>query len=71
MKILYLKGYKWLLSMNQRVRNIFFGYRRYQALAKLIKPFLKNIKVKGLQCPHQKKIMLVGQCSISISIIDY
>ena len=56
MKILYLKGYKWLLSMNQRVRNGFFGYRRYQALAKLIKPFLKNIKVKGRQCPHQKEL---------------
>ena len=46
MKILYLKGYKWLLSHNQRVRNEIFGYRRYDALAKHIKPFLKNIKSK-------------------------
>ena len=42
MKILYLKGYKWLLSLNQRVRNDFFGYRRYKALAKHINPFLKK-----------------------------
>ena len=50
MKILYLKDYNWLLSQNQRVRNDFFGYRRYWALANHIKPFLKNIKVKGRQC---------------------
>ena len=41
MKILYLKGYEWL-SQNQRVRNDFFGYRRYEALSKHIKPFLKK-----------------------------
>ena len=46
MKILHLKGYKWLLSHNQRVRNDIFGYRRYDAPAKHIKPFLKNIKSK-------------------------
>ena len=40
MKILYLKGYKWLLSQNQRVRKNFFGYRRYEA--KHIKPFFKK-----------------------------
>ena len=56
MKILYLKGYKWLLSQNQRVRNDFFGYRRYEALAKHMKPFLKNIKVKGSQCPGYRLI---------------
>ena len=39
-KILYLKGYKWLLSQNQRVRNGCFGCRRYEALVKQIKPFL-------------------------------
>ena len=33
MKILYLKGYKRLLFQNQRVRNKFVGYRRYEALA--------------------------------------
>ena len=51
MKILCLKGYKWLLFQNQRVRNDSFGYRRYEALAKHIKPFLKNIKAKGSQYP--------------------
>ena len=42
MKILYLKGDKWSLSQNERVRNDVFGYRRYQALAKHIKPFSKK-----------------------------
>ena len=51
MKILYLKGYKWLLCQNQQVRNVFFGYRRYQALAKHIKHYFAKIKVKGRQCP--------------------
>ena len=47
MKILYLKGYKWLLSQNQRVRNDSFSHRRCETLAKHIKRFLK--KVKGCQ----------------------
>ena len=42
MKVLYLKGYKWLLSENQQVINDLIGYRRYEALAKHIKPFLKK-----------------------------
>ena len=42
MNILYLKGYKWLLSQNQRVRNGFFGYSQYEALAVHIKPFFKK-----------------------------
>ena len=42
MKVLYLKGYKWLLPQNKRVTNGFFGYRRYEALAKHVKPFLKK-----------------------------
>ena len=50
MKLLYLKGFKWLLSQNQRVRIDFLGYIRYEALAKHIKPFLKKIKLKGRQC---------------------
>ena len=51
MKIVYLKGYRWLLSQNQLVRNDFFGYRQYDALAKHIKPFLKKkIKMKRHQC---------------------
>ena len=53
MKILYLKGCKWTLPQNQRVRNDFFGYRRYEELAKHTKPFLSN-KVKGRQCPYNK-----------------
>ena len=52
MKILYLKGYKRLFFQSQREWNYFFGYRRYYALAKHIKPFfIKNIKVKGCQYP--------------------
>ena len=39
-----------MLSQNHRVRNDFFGYRRYEALAKDIKPSFKKIKVKGHQC---------------------
>ena len=39
MKILYLKGYKWLLFQNQRVRFEISGYRQSEALAKHIKPF--------------------------------
>ena len=42
MKILYLKGYKWLLSQNQRVRIDFLGYRWYDSVAKNIEPFLKK-----------------------------
>ena len=49
MKILYLKGYKWLLSQNQLVRNDFLGYRndflgyrKYETLAKHIKFFKKK-----------------------------
>ena len=54
MKILYLKGYKWLLSQNQRVRNDFFGYRQCEALAKHMKPLnpYENIKLKRRQCPN-------------------
>ena len=49
MKILYLKGYKRLLRQNQRVIIDFLVYIRYEAQAKHIKPFLKNIKVTGGQ----------------------
>ena len=42
MNILYLKGYKWLLSQNQRVIIDFLGYIQNEALAKHIKPFLKK-----------------------------
>ena len=33
MKFFHLKGYKWLLSQNQQLRNNFFGYKRYEALS--------------------------------------
>ena len=46
MKILYLKGYKRLLSQNQQVKIEFFGYRRYEALAKHIKPFFLKKALK-------------------------
>ena len=63
MKILYLKGYKWLLSQNQRVRNDLFGYAWYEAVTKHIKPFLKNIKVKG----HQYQDYKVTQSTTNIT----
>ena len=44
MKILYFNGYKWLLSHDQRLRNNFFGYRWYKALAKHIKTLKKALK---------------------------
>ena len=37
MKVLCLKGHKWLLFQNQGVRNDFFAYRRFEALSKHIK----------------------------------
>ena len=40
-RVFYLKG-KWLLSQDQQVRNDFFGYRWYEALAKHIKLFSKK-----------------------------
>ena len=46
MKILYLKSCKWLLSQNQQVRIDFLRYRRYEALAKHIKPLKKKKTVK-------------------------
>ena len=50
MKILHLKGCKWFLSQNQRVRNKIFVYRLYEALAKHVNLFYKNINVNGRQC---------------------
>ena len=42
MKMLYLKGYKWLLSQNQGARIDFLCYRRYEAQATHIKSFFKK-----------------------------
>ena len=51
-KILYLKGYRWLFSQNQRVRIGLLDYRRYDALAKHVKPFLKKtLKWKDVSAP--------------------
>ena len=65
MKIFFLKDYKRLVSQNQRVRNDFFGYRRYQSLAKHSKPFVR----KHHQCPDYegKKIILAGWTALGIS----
>ena len=60
MKILYLKGYEWLLSQNQQIGNDFFCYIWYLAFAKHIKPvFKKNIKVKGIRC-HESQWTISG-----------
>ena len=51
-KILYLKGYRWLFSQNQWVRIGLLDYRRYEALAKHVKPFLKKtLKWKDVSAP--------------------
>ena len=42
MKILCLRGYKWLLSQNQGVRIDVLGYEQYKALTKHTKPFFKK-----------------------------
>ena len=42
MKILYSKGYKWLRSQNQRVRNKSFAYRWCDAVANHIKQLFKK-----------------------------
>ena len=61
MKILYLKNYKWFLFQNQQVRIDFLGYRQGKALAKHIKPFLENVKVKGRQGLDYLKIERNGK----------
>ena len=62
MRILYFKGYKWFLSQNQRVRIDFLIYRRYEVLAKHIKPFFKKhwserMSVSGLKSIARKYIV--------------
>ena len=68
MKILYLNSYKWLLSQNQRIRNDFFGNRRYKALAKYIKPFLENIEVKGRQCPDYRSLIRISELGWKVPV---
>ena len=62
MKILYFKDYKWLLSLNKQIRNDFFGYRLFQALAKHFKPFLKDIKVKIRYSPDYQYYIILTAC---------
>ena len=58
MKILYLKGYKMLLSQNQRVRIDFPGYRLYESVAKNIEPFFKKA-IKWKDVPdYQKQVFM-------------
>ena len=56
MNFFYLRGYKWLLSQNQRVRNAFLvidGTRHWLSISNL---FSKNLKVKGSQCFGYNKL---------------
>ena len=53
-QLLYLKGYKWLVSRKQWVRNDFLGYRDGQGYQTL-----KDIKVKGRQCSHYHRWIVV------------
>ena len=60
MNVLYLNGYKCLLSQNQRVIIDFLGYIRYDTLAKHIKPFFERHEsgrtlVPRLHCQLNKK----------------
>ena len=52
MKILYLKGCKWLLSQNQRVRYEFSGYGQSEALAKYIRPFFTKHRSERTSVPQ-------------------
>ena len=59
MKILHLKGCKWLLPQNQRVRINFLGYIGYEALAKHIKRFVKKtLKWKDVSAPTISNFLL-------------
>ena len=51
MNVLYLNGYKCLLSQNQRVIIDFLGYIRYDTLAKHIKPFFER---------HERKLLYIN-----------
>ena len=51
MKLLCLKGYKWLMSQNQQVRNDFFGYGQYLVMTKYTKHFLEKHYTERLSVP--------------------
>ena len=59
MKMLYLEGCKWLLSQNQGVRNYYFGYSKYEALAKHIKSLKKTLKWMDVSVLTIKRFSLV------------
>ena len=66
MKILYLKGYKWLLSQNQRVRIDFLVYTRYEVLAKHIKPFCP-LKFRPKVCANNVDFLTIKITSKKVS----
>ena len=60
MKVLYLKGYNWLLSQNQRVRTDFLVIDGTRHWLNISNRFLKSIKVKGHQRPDYDVSTTVG-----------
>ena len=61
MKILYLKGYKWLLSQNQQKRKTFLVIEDTRHWLSVPNFFKKNIKVKGRQCPDYYLIQPISR----------
>ena len=64
MKILYLKGFKWLLSQNKRVRIDFLGYRWYEGLLSIsnlfdIMVYMKFLMTSVIKLDCKRKNILV------------
>ena len=64
MKILYLKGFKWLLSKNKRVRIDFLGYRWYEGLLSIsnlfdIMVYMKFLMTSVIKLDCKRKNILV------------
>ena len=57
MNVLYLNGYKCLLSQNRRVIIDFLGYIRYDTLAKHIKPFFERPESGRVSARINKSIL--------------
>ena len=57
--IFYLKGYKWLFSQKQALE-------KYQTLAKHIKHFVKNFKVKGVISLTSESIFLIWNMTLPL-----
>ena len=68
MKILNLKGYKWLLSQNQRVRNDFFDYRQDGYAYQIF--FKKALKQKDVSAQANNKYMIASTQITSIDIFS-